>query len=374
MSDQQVLQVMSVRDNEVQNINFNLKIKFISTILETILIVTEINEVYLKGTLGYYKFENEFTKINLNISTIKFMGINFFYSILIDENNYLYCCGMDYGQFGVELEEYDFSSEMKYNDYPEFKKFIKIKEDIKFITCGEDIVFIVTKDNDILVGGETRILNGKRENVIGYNKIENIPQVEIKDLKCSTHHCILLDYDGNIYGSGKNNFGQLGTNNYNMVLQNFTNLKAPFKVKQILCPDGGTLLLSDENEIYGCGFRNLGFYFNGFTKINVNIPNYDSIKLCFSFTNVTAIRVDNDFYYKKSLMLFSDKKEYKLLNNIRDKKWKYYFLTLLDDCDILIIKSNHKINRRNKKKREIPVNFYKKQTEQSPFYDINVLL
>ncbi|KAL9656686.1 hypothetical protein ABK040_002956 [Willaertia magna] len=249
-------------------------------------------------------------------SNAKFVGTGESFIIVIDENNNIFGCGSNVGQFGT-----------KSIIYTKFEQVMTLKnENIKFITCNSDSAFIVTLDNKILFGGNSKALNGLNESVTGYKVIESVPKVEIKDLKAGFGHAILLDYFGNVYGSGENKEGQLGLD-YNAILpSSFTKLNVPFKVKKISCCETGTLLLSKEYELYACGY-----YFKeksrGFKKVNLGLGPIHSFRFFQQGYEHPVISLNNEIYCLKNYKLFKEgKKKFKKLEIGLIGEWKYTFV------------------------------------------------
>ncbi|KAL9657529.1 hypothetical protein ABK040_000957 [Willaertia magna] len=260
--------------------NLSFKIKQISSSTESVLMLTTDFQVFLKGEIGEYNY-NDFTK--LPFKNIKYIASGELFNLLIDDLNNVFICG--------ELEN------TKYNS---FTKFDKIKDDIKFIVSGADVV-IVTKTNKLIICGLLQPFNGTEfTKVDGLSILENTPKnIEIKDLQIGYYHSVLLDNLGNVYGSGENKNGQLG-NTDETTLKEYTKLNIPFKVKKIATYTEGTLLLSYNNELYGSGLNHnhqLGMTgsFKDFTKIILN-ENLIIKKLYHSEQNYNIILTNDGFY------------------------------------------------------------------------------
>ncbi|KAL9649596.1 hypothetical protein ABK040_003273 [Willaertia magna] len=329
----------------LQCVKFKPKIKLICSpsfdANNFICFITEIGEVYFKGELEKYNYK-EFTKIE-NISNIIFAGCGEGYVMLIDNENNLFGCGVDYGQSGLNK----YNTEL-FNDIKEFTRFkVQIKDRIKLLHCGPDTIIIVTMDNKILFVGNSEVLNGKKEHIYEFKYFENnLP--EINDLQCGFYHSIILDYNGNIYGSGSNKKGQLGFEDLEIELNTFQKLNVDFKVKKIKTKPNETVLLNYFNEIYICGNNN---YRNakptiGFIKINLNLPfNIHSIKFLHSNEDLLFLLVNkNKFYY-----YLNHNKTIKEINAKFNRNWKYKHLGIIGEGDIpsfFAIGCDYKINKR----------------------------
>ncbi|KAL9647401.1 hypothetical protein ABK040_006764 [Willaertia magna] len=323
-------------------LHFDMEIKFIYECgNDFAMMISQLDDIYLKGKLGEYQY-NDFTKI-ANVPNIKFAGRGENYIIVIDINNCIFGFGDDYGQFGTitnREEEYDnFEPLDPIVEYFKFTSFISINNKIiKFITCGADGVFIVTQDNKILFGGNSDCFTTKCKIISGYKEIDNTPKIEIKDLQCGHYHTIILDVNGNIYGAGMNTNGQLGMENKDITLHNFTKLNFSYKVKQIFCRSNVTFLLTFYNEIYYCGSKHNILYFK---KINLpDILQFTSSYLLFA-NRIGGLIIFHENYVYKYSSSFSDFERAKLDCG----KYKYYYLyNFENNNNIFFIGSNIEIN------------------------------
>ncbi|KAL9654357.1 hypothetical protein ABK040_010385 [Willaertia magna] len=332
--------------DEINYLKFKPSIKIICVpifdVNGFILFVTQTGNVFLKGELANYKFE-KFTKIK-ELKNIKFAASGEDFIVLIDNENKLFGCGAFLNHFALNKYYKNCSNENNGEFSTKFKEFkFKINENIKSLICGPDIIIIVTENNKILFTGNSLVLNGNSKYTTKFKFIEN--KLNIKDLKCGYYHSILLDYNGDIYGTGLNENGQLGLQDFTMKLKTFQKLNVNFKVKKIMTTSHGTLLLNNYNEIYGSGYISYNNRKNNmqpmidFTKINLNIENIYSIKFLTSNKEMTFILVNKTkFYYFVNLVITKLEIKFK-------KEWKYYFLEKTED-GVYIIGSDFKINRK----------------------------
>ncbi|KAL9655226.1 hypothetical protein ABK040_009001 [Willaertia magna] len=336
--------------------NFQYKIKQVASGNGYILILTYNGHLYFKGELQDLNYPNYFVKIDNKIenvpSTIKFIASSENFILLIDHFHKIFI----YGDFGTKI----------YDKFTEIGM-IEKNDEIKFISSGSEIVIIVTQNNKLIVVGFLQPFNGTEK--YGFIKMGKLPfQEDIKDLQCGYYHTIVLDYNGNIYGSGDNTGGQLGLSKVNIaVLKNLTQLNVPFKVKKIATAPEGTLLLNYHNELYGSG-ENSAFQLGlssrttiyEFTKIilsNVCNENNDLgrpviIKKLFKTERyITIILTENDGFYFTGLLIYNGFRKLKEINGCED--WKYnYAVQNLDrlNNNIYVFQTNYKINKKQKRK------------------------
>ena len=117
---------------------------------------------------------------------------------------------------------------------------------------------------------------------LGDNNNRNIfTQVTTNDVKsvyCGDSHTFILENDGTLWGCGRNNEGQLGlgdTANRNTFTQITTNAN---DIKEIYCGFYHTLILKNDNTLWGCGHNEYGQLGLGdttnrttFTQVTTNI-------------------------------------------------------------------------------------------------------
>jgi alpha-tubulin suppressor-like RCC1 family protein len=242
-------------------------------------ILTVNNKIFAAGSnstgqlgLGDYYDRHEFTEIDWTNGNIKQVACGDEHTIILTENNEIFASGRNnYGQLGLgDLE----------NRY----EFIKIQwpfGNIKQIICGGDYTLILTSDNQIFASGNNEngqlgLDNFDINQSIEFIKINEfqLTRENIKQVACGFAHTIILTENNNIYGFGSNTSGQLGLNdddNINL----FTKIEWTNRnIKQIICEGDSTFILTDNNKIFASGRNNygqLGFgnndYVNEFTEI-----------------------------------------------------------------------------------------------------------
>ncbi|KAL9656359.1 hypothetical protein ABK040_005125 [Willaertia magna] len=367
-------QITFVDTNNIDNLtscDFQHLIKQVACGIDFILLLTDNGHVYFKGELKELKYLDNFTKIESILSIIKYIASGEDFIILIDQFNKIFV----YGEFGKE----------NYKKFTEIGKIVN-NDEIKFISCGADIVIVVTQKNELIIGGCLQAFNGQ-ENIEltnttdGFIKIDNVCQIksEIKDLQCGYYHTIVLDYNGNIYGSGENMNGQLGLgkSNEDTVLSTLTRLNVPFKVKKIATTPEGTLLLNYHNELYGSGENTatqlgisdtLNIY--EFTKIvidNICVDNNDYnicvdnnngpliIKKLFqSAWSLTVILTENDGFYFTGQNTFEGFRKLKEIKDYKNWKYNYALLGIKESNDfVYLFQTNYKINEKQKRKNKL---------------------
>ncbi|KAL9651961.1 hypothetical protein ABK040_000304 [Willaertia magna] len=337
----------SKKSSPLLDFKFNENIKFIKQGLHFILFITITNKIIIYRPHCIKKQQITFCNYPSN-KNILFIESCPSYIILVNEENEFYI-NRD-AQFYLRNDSLTFE---KLND-------LKIKDNIKFIRASEDVFVIVTKNNLIYNYGTKPFVNynNNQPSELKLYTIPNENNLQIKDLQCGNCHIILLNKNGELYGLGDNQYGQLGLDDIEKVYY-FTKINLDFKVKKIICNNDNTLLINEFNELYVCGinfnnqlglcekiiktFTNIVIYDNYFRLVKVE----NCFKTLFNFSLISD--VNNDFYIcgKKENIPFDCNNllsnTFTKINNIQTKDKKYiYPITLLNEC--FIVKCNYLIN------------------------------
>lgn len=212
----------------------------------------------LNNNILFVESDN-FTEFNLNnlqnISHIETGNEN----IYIINNNELYVCGKNSnGQNGNNTNEDSFELE-KIN----LIEFVNDKPN-KVFTFYEH-TFVLTHNNKLYATGLNtygQLGLGTNNNIYKFSLIDTsfIGSSIISNISCGKYHSVILTNDGKIFISGSNIYGQLGNGN-NTNLNTFTLLDT-FSLNgtpiQIACGAHHTLILTNTNKIYGTGLNNYG--------------------------------------------------------------------------------------------------------------------
>jgi len=188
-------------------------------------------------------------------------GFNF--SMLLKNNGELWVFGCnDYGQLGLGHKFEVLVPTL-----------LMVDPEIKQVVCGHDHSVILKNNNDILVFGSNicgqlglpydvsyripRVLN---------NSIITNKNIKIKEIICGMHHTMIHYMDGTIVVFGDNQYGQLGVNKYmdeeiyeekcedeQLLMELTFDFKS--KVKKIICGRYHTLMLTENNDLFGFGFN-----------------------------------------------------------------------------------------------------------------------
>ena len=111
----------------------------------------------------------------------------------------------------------------------------------------------ITNEGEVVLFG-TCTHRGQKKNYVFPSKISSLQ--DIKEIDCGEHHTMCLDYSGNLYGFGCNEYGQLGV--YNDTISKITYYHIPQLIelppcKQVSCGGDFTVCLSEVGELFSFG-------------------------------------------------------------------------------------------------------------------------
>ena len=85
------------------------------------------------------------------------------------------------------------------------------------------------------------------------NELTYVPTPPFKDIACGVDYTIIIDINGNLWGTGKNNTGQLGIDTGQEKIVEYTQLTHDLKFIQVACGSNHTLALSGDGRIWVTG-------------------------------------------------------------------------------------------------------------------------
>lgn len=141
--------------------------------------------------------------------------------------------------------------------YKEEKEFIKLPiEHVKQISIGDGFILYLDEFGYVYRSGRNQygeLGNTKgRKNVRG---IEKIPVLSnIKAISAANHHSLFLDYNGNVYSTGKGDYGQLGLSDIKKTGK-ITKIIGLPKISKIKATNQRSYFITKEGIVYYCGIK-----------------------------------------------------------------------------------------------------------------------
>ena len=218
-----------------------------------------------------------FTQITTNVDNIKSVYCGGYYTFILKNDGTLWACGRnESGQLGLGDTD---------NRYT-FTQITTNTDNIKSIHCGCDHAFILKNDGTLWGCGWNRFSQlglGDTTNRYTFTQITTNTD-NIQSVYCSNHYNFILKNDGTLWTCGWNKYGQLGlgdTENRTTFVQIITNID---NFKSIYYGSYHTLILKNNNTLWGCGRNDSGQLGLGdesnrttLTQITTNTDNVKSI-------------------------------------------------------------------------------------------------
>ena len=238
------------------------------------------------GQLGLNDTNNKnvFTIIGINSGNIKEVYLGGGHTLILKNDNTLWGCGYnDFGQLGLGDT----------TDRYTFVQAITNASDIKSVYCACDNMLVLKNDGTLWGCG----YNGQGQLGLGdTNNRTTLTQITtnadgIKSIYCGSNYTVVLKNDGTLWGSGWNNYGQLGlgdTNNRKIFTQITTNIN---NIKSVYCSKYHTLILKNDGTLWGSGNNGSGQLGLGggsskttFTQVTTNVDNIKAVYCGFNHT------------------------------------------------------------------------------------------
>ncbi|KAL9654469.1 hypothetical protein ABK040_010489 [Willaertia magna] len=342
-----------------------LSIKSITSGDEFLLLLTIDGSVYVYGSneegkigLGKsIKHIDKFTKIE-NLNKIIKITSSSECSILLSEKNELFVTGVNTGnRFGLkdrnriyEFTKIDFSPDNELNNLQ--------NEKIKLIRISFDFIYLVTENNVIYGCGYNdsgQLGLGHSNELNKFTKNETLQKINIKDLQCGDCHCLILDFNGNVYCCGLNNFKQLTNKNISSITY-FT--KYYENIKSIHCNANDSILLTLQNEIYFLGkdtkLNFTKYFINSIKTDNIGSFSILSNNLKEMFCNFKELfeNYDNNNNFINDDDMSLKAIDYKKINVQFDKYLNYYIIGI-NNRNIFILLSDYQFIDEDNNERQI---------------------
>lgn len=267
------------------------------TVTKILLVVVTIFIIFLFSSVKVFAKEEYSYKI-------KHYAGNAGFSFYINDENKLFSIGENgSGQLGIGNQKSHFDPQHVMDDVKEV------------IVGGNPFVFAIKFDGDVFVWGKNQHCQlglGGSYNADSDTNYISSPELlslnfNVKQIACGNSFTLILDDEGNVYGAGSNEYGQLGLpSDYKKasVVSTFTKIDilSGKNVVKIAAAGYASYALTDDNELYSFGdnyYGELGI--NSDTKH----PNDSALNKCLidnvvdvsaSDSNVLVLTNDNKVY------------------------------------------------------------------------------
>ncbi|HFL2412469.1 TPA: RCC1 domain-containing protein [Clostridioides difficile] len=264
------------------------------------------------GQLGLGDTNNRATFTKVNIDSVKDV-VTYNQSVfIIKMDGTAHACGLNSnGQLGI-------------NSTLNKSVFNKIEgmDNVKQIACGSSHTILIKNDGTMYTTGSNgygQLGTGNNNNSIVFtlSSINNV-----KYASCGNNHTMILKYDNTLFSTGQNNYGQLANANKDVASRN-TFVKVNVEnIKDIKCGSQFNFLINGSKEIFvsGCNLAGqLGSFFHTtflyeFSKVqSSNLDNYSGLLVNDDYLYVT--KDNSEFLNVKLSDNFQNYKKIELTNN-----------------------------------------------------------
>lgn len=259
--------------------------------------------IWLTGYAYYGQVANtgtdrkSFTQITTDVKAI---ACGMYNTFIIKNDNTLWATGRN--------NSYEFGT----NNTTNLTKFTKIMDNVKKVAPGGNHTLVLKNDNKLWAAGYNyygQLGIGSNNNMTTWTQVSSVTQYNIADVVCGGRHSVIIKNNGEIYIAGSNDYGQsgMGSNNTGYYYE-FTKMSGrsaystakSFKViKKIACGHHHTCILNNVGDLYITGINDNGQVGTGttttpiwdFTKVLTNVKDV----YC-GYYNTFAIKNDNTLW------------------------------------------------------------------------------
>lgn len=139
---------------------------------------------------------------------------------------------------------------------------------------------------------------GNIQYVYEFTKLETLPKL-VTDISCGTEHTLFLLEDGSVYACGRNNSNQLGGFSYTTQYLP-VKISLPKKIIQVCAGDRNSFCLSEDKTVYACGLNSYGqLGFNHTLSVGsfTEISNFGGVSKITVTGGMTFFYLDNGEIY-----------------------------------------------------------------------------
>ena len=240
--------------------NINNDVKYVSCGLYNSLIIKNDGSLWAAGLNDYGQLglgtsvvtQNTFAQVTTNVKQV---ACYYQHTCIVKNDGSLWSAGENaYGQLGL-------------NDTTNRRAFTQvttnINNDVNYVTCGYTDTMIIKTDGSLWGCGYNQVSQlgfGASGTKKTFAQVTTNINNDVKDVKCGETHTLIIKNDNTVWGCGYNYYGQLGlesTEGVGVFTQIITNIDND-KIKSISCGDTHSFIIKNNNSLWSTGYNNYG--------------------------------------------------------------------------------------------------------------------
>ena len=250
------------------NINGNAKEIIVSGTNKYIL--TRDGKIYSKGSgqgggWGDNFNHNNYTEMKLSngseINNVKsiYTGASNTFMFLTDDNDLYFT-----GYFYYTLPNMNKNIRKYYPEKVQSSVLTQMKDKIDYIeylgkSTGDGVTYIVTTDGELYTIAGDANLSGNGKVTADFEKLELYSGAKIRDIETYNNLTLAVTQNGEVYGWGYNTHGILGDEyEVNKIYSTPVKLNLPSTIKKVEMGDGFAIFITTTGDVYGIGKNEYG--------------------------------------------------------------------------------------------------------------------
>lgn len=229
---------------------------------------------------GTNKNESKFVQI-VQEKQIEQVACGKFHTMVVTEDGLLYGSGLNnYGQLGLGVGVGTGTSTNSFT----FEHIDVDGKKVIQVSCGQFHTMVITKDGMLYGAGSDWYgplgTGCGNDAVLKFVPID-VDGKKVKQVACGYYHTIIITEDGMLYGAGKNGRCQLGKKRSWKELKFVPIDVSGKKVKYVACGSGHTMVITEDDMLFGAGKNRYGQLANGLygSKHDIDQPKFTLINI-----------------------------------------------------------------------------------------------
>ena len=233
-------------------------------------VLTRDGRIYSKGDglaggWGDNSTHNNYTEMKLSdgteINNVKdiYSGSSYTFMFLTEDNDLYFT-----GHYYYTLPNMNMNIRKYYPEKVQSNVLAQIKDKIDYVeylgkSTGGGVTYIVTTDGELYTIAGDSNLSGNGKVTADFEKLELYSGAKIKDIETYNNLTLAVTQNGEVYGWGYNTHGILGDEyEVNKIYKTPVKLNLPSTIKKVEMGDGFAIFITTNGDVYGIGKNEYG--------------------------------------------------------------------------------------------------------------------